>query len=72
MGNTHSGINLTRTSGALDSFVADLGGDIMYEKRCAYILVVLICLPPNKYPQPWLSSISEDGQVSASTWLLSC
>jgi len=33
MGNTHSGFNLTRTSGALDSFVADLGGDIVYEKR---------------------------------------
>jgi len=36
MGNTHSGFNLTRTSGALDSFVADLGGDIVYEKRCLH------------------------------------
>ncbi|KAF5350674.1 hypothetical protein D9756_008730 [Leucocoprinus leucothites] len=32
MGNTHSGFNLTRTTGALDSFVAELGGDIVYEK----------------------------------------
>lgn len=34
MGNAHSGFNLTRTSGALDSFVAELGGDIIYDKRC--------------------------------------
>jgi phosphoinositide-3-kinase regulatory subunit 4 len=33
MGNTHSGFNFTRTSGALDSFVAELGGDIVYDKR---------------------------------------
>jgi phosphoinositide-3-kinase regulatory subunit 4 len=33
MGNVHSGFNLTRTSGALDSFVAELGSEIVYEKR---------------------------------------
>lgn len=33
MGNVHSGTNLTRTAGALDSFVAELGGDIIYDKR---------------------------------------
>ncbi|KAF8639172.1 hypothetical protein AX17_001659 [Amanita inopinata Kibby_2008] len=32
MGNTHSGSTLTRTTGALDSFVAELGGDIIYER----------------------------------------
>ncbi|RDB23837.1 Serine/threonine-protein kinase ppk19 [Hypsizygus marmoreus] len=32
MGNIHSGSTLTRTTGALDSFVAELGGDIIYEK----------------------------------------
>ncbi|KAF4603205.1 Serine/threonine-protein kinase [Pleurotus pulmonarius] len=32
MGNVHSGTNLTRTAGALDSFVAELGGDIIYDK----------------------------------------
>ncbi|KAH6910746.1 other/VPS15 protein kinase [Coprinopsis sp. MPI-PUGE-AT-0042] len=32
MGNAHSGSTFTRTTGALDSFVADLGSDIVYEK----------------------------------------
>ncbi|KIJ16339.1 hypothetical protein PAXINDRAFT_132235 [Paxillus involutus ATCC 200175] len=32
MGNVQSGSTLTRTSGALDSFVTELGGDITYEK----------------------------------------
>ncbi|KAG6334162.1 hypothetical protein ID866_4928 [Astraeus odoratus] len=36
MGNVQSGSTLTRTSGALDSFVAELGGDIIYEKRCRH------------------------------------
>ena len=34
MGNAQS---LTRTSGALDSFVAELGGDVVYERRCVYV-----------------------------------
>ncbi|EPQ51918.1 ARM repeat-containing protein [Gloeophyllum trabeum ATCC 11539] len=32
MGNAQSGSTLTRTGGALDSFVAELGNDIVYEK----------------------------------------
>ncbi|KAG6826329.1 hypothetical protein H0H92_000291 [Tricholoma furcatifolium] len=32
MGNVHSGSTLTRTTGALDSFVAELGGDVVYER----------------------------------------
>ncbi|EAU84150.2 other/VPS15 protein kinase [Coprinopsis cinerea okayama7 len=32
MGNVHSGSTFTRTTGALDSYVADLGTDIIYEK----------------------------------------
>ncbi|KAF9450029.1 ARM repeat-containing protein [Macrolepiota fuliginosa MF-IS2] len=32
MGNAHSAFNLTRTSGALDSFIAELGADIVYDK----------------------------------------
>lgn len=31
MGNAQS---LTRTSGALDSFIAELGPDVVYERRC--------------------------------------
>lgn len=31
--------SLTRTSGALDSFVAELGGDVVYERR--YVVCVL-------------------------------
>ena len=33
MGNVHSGSALTRTTVALDSFVGELGGDIIFEKR---------------------------------------
>lgn len=36
MGNAQSGSTLTRTTGALDSYVAELGGDIVYEKRQAF------------------------------------
>ncbi|KAH7928336.1 ARM repeat-containing protein [Leucogyrophana mollusca] len=32
MGNAQSGSTLTRTSGALDSFVAELGGDVVYDR----------------------------------------
>ncbi|KAL0574075.1 Serine/threonine-protein kinase [Marasmius crinis-equi] len=32
MGNVQSGSTLTRTTGALDSFISELGGDIVYEK----------------------------------------
>ncbi|KAH0578433.1 hypothetical protein H2248_003581 [Termitomyces sp. 'cryptogamus'] len=32
MGNVHSGSTLTRTTGALDSFVAELGVDIIYDR----------------------------------------
>ncbi|KAJ7715595.1 hypothetical protein DFH07DRAFT_862734 [Mycena maculata] len=32
MGNTQSGSTLTRTTAALDSFVAELGADVIYEK----------------------------------------
>ncbi|THU97645.1 ARM repeat-containing protein [Dendrothele bispora CBS 962.96] len=32
MGNVQSGLALTRTTGALDSFISELGNDIVYEK----------------------------------------
>ena len=41
MGNTQSVSTLTRTTGALDSFVAELGGDIVYEKRSATVAEAL-------------------------------
>jgi phosphoinositide-3-kinase, regulatory subunit 4 len=42
MGNTQSASTLTRTTGALDSFVAELAGDIVYEK--GYVTTVGIFL----------------------------
>ena len=36
MGNTQSGYTLTRTAAALDSFISELGPEIVYEKR--YVL----------------------------------
>lgn len=36
MGNTQSGYTLTRTAATLDSFISELGPEIVYEKR--YVL----------------------------------
>ncbi|KAG5644667.1 hypothetical protein DXG03_007966 [Asterophora parasitica] len=65
MGNVHSGSTLTRTTGALDSFVAELGGDIIYEKSLgsARFLKSVKCRHRNGYivikvfikPDPGLS-----------------
>lgn len=43
MGNTHSG-SILRTGGALDSFVAELGSDLIYEKRLVGT-ISLRCMP---------------------------
>ena len=45
MGNTQSGSLLTRTGGALDSFVAELGADVVYERRS--VLLELLRLIAN-------------------------
>ncbi|KAL0061663.1 Serine/threonine-protein kinase [Marasmius tenuissimus] len=61
MGNVQSGSTLTRTTGALDSFISELGGDIVYERslgtarflktvRCRHkngLLVVKIFIKPD-------------------------
>jgi phosphoinositide-3-kinase regulatory subunit 4 len=39
MGNTQSGYTLTRTAATLDSFISELGPEIVYEKR--YVHYVL-------------------------------
>ncbi|KAF9011876.1 other/VPS15 protein kinase [Cyathus striatus] len=51
MGNVHSISSLTRTTGALDSFIADLGGDIVYEKNLgtARFLKAVKCKHQNGY-----------------------
>ncbi|KAK0194518.1 hypothetical protein F5146DRAFT_1036233 [Armillaria mellea] len=51
MGNTQSGSTLTRTTGALDSFVAELGGEILYEKSLgsARFLKTVKCRHSNGY-----------------------
>ncbi|KAJ7253059.1 hypothetical protein B0H12DRAFT_1117273 [Mycena haematopus] len=65
MGNTQSGSTLTRTTAALDSFVAELGTDIIYEKSLgsARFLKTVKCRHHNGYmvikifikPDPGLS-----------------
>ncbi|KAJ3515360.1 hypothetical protein NLJ89_g1813 [Agrocybe chaxingu] len=45
MGNVQSGSALTRTTVALDSFVAELGGDIIFEKRNGYLVVKIFVKP---------------------------
>ena len=35
MGNNHSSSIVTRNAGALDTFVSELGPDVMYDKRYA-------------------------------------
>ncbi|KAJ7842772.1 hypothetical protein B0H13DRAFT_2098330 [Mycena leptocephala] len=51
MGNTQSGSTLTRTTAALDSFVAELGTDIIYEKSLgsARFLKTVKCCHHNGY-----------------------
>ncbi|KAG2366341.1 hypothetical protein BDR07DRAFT_1606901 [Suillus spraguei] len=51
MGNVQSGSTLTRTSGALDSFVTELGGDIVYDKGLnqARFLKTVKCRHRNGY-----------------------
>ncbi|KAJ3716433.1 hypothetical protein C8R42DRAFT_697915 [Lentinula raphanica] len=65
MGNIQSGSTLTRTTGALDSFIAELGGEIFYEKSLgsARFLKTVQCRHQNGYlvvkvfikPDPGLS-----------------
>ncbi|KAF8892933.1 hypothetical protein BD779DRAFT_1798336 [Infundibulicybe gibba] len=65
MGNVQSGSTLTRTTGALDSFIAELGGDIVYDKSLgsARFLKTVKCRHRNGYmvikifikPDPGLS-----------------
>ncbi|KAF9045254.1 hypothetical protein BJ165DRAFT_1476337 [Panaeolus papilionaceus] len=65
MGNVHSGSALTRTTVALDSFIAELGGDIIFEKSLgsARFLKTVKCKHRNGYlvikvfikPDPGLS-----------------
>lgn len=65
MGNVHPGSTLTRTTGALDSFVAELGADVIYEKSIgsARFLKTVKCRHRNGYlvikvfikPDPGLS-----------------
>ncbi|KAF7319485.1 hypothetical protein HMN09_00287300 [Mycena chlorophos] len=51
MGNAHSGSTLTRTTAALDSFVAELGSDIIYDKSLgsARFLKTVKCRHRNSY-----------------------
>ncbi len=64
MGNTQSGSTLTRTTGALDSFVAELGGEILYEKRsvASCILAAIFC---DACPQSGFCTILKDREMSA-------
>ncbi|KAL1709450.1 hypothetical protein EV121DRAFT_252818 [Schizophyllum commune] len=65
MGNVQSGSTLTRTTGALDSFVGELGGDVVYDKSlgAARFLKTVKCRHPNGFlvvkifikPDPGLS-----------------
>ena len=65
MGNAQS---LTRTSGALDLFVAELGGDIVYEGRYAHALSGML-EDIHMHMQSRLRAVSEDGQVSTQEWV---
>ena len=61
MGNAQS---LTRTSGALDSFVVELGGDVVYERRCVFAVGIRSSCTYERV-QPGLSTVLEDGEVPA-------
>ncbi|KAI0822421.1 hypothetical protein BC628DRAFT_1429686 [Trametes gibbosa] len=59
MGNAQS---LTRTSGALDSYVTELGGDVVYERRCA---ISRCCSSgiTHKSSQSWIRTFLEDSRM---------
>lgn len=61
MGNVQSGSTLTRTTAALDSFVAELGGDIIYEKW--YAVSPPVCHSTTQYHKHRPVSLSQDGKV---------
>ena len=54
MGNVHSGSALTRTTVALDSFVGELGGDIIFEKRWGMCHPLISHLNTKSLPQVWV------------------
>ena len=55
MGNVQSGSTLTRTSGALDAFVAELTPDIVYEKRCVGCSLAFVQSRPTASARPAFS-----------------
>ena len=59
---------LTRTSGALDSFVAGLGGDVVYERRCVSLVEISLSCT-YEHVQPALGTGLTDGKVPAQEWL---
>lgn len=68
MGNVHSGSALTRTTVALDSYVAELGGDIIFEKKCVAILFPF-GVPLIRFPKLGFSAIYENCQMPSSEWI---
>lgn len=70
MGNTQSGYPLTRTVAALDSFVSELGSDIVYEKRCVKDVVEgpLTVLISHTGHQPRHLTIPQDSTVYTPQW----
>lgn len=65
MGNTQS---LTRTGGALDSFIADLGSDLVFEKRCdIYGSPVFLSLM--SHSKSWNGAFSEDREMPPPLWI---
>lgn len=70
MGNAHSGSALTRTTVALDSFVSELGGDIIFEKKYVRASRVPQSRLGNSYrSQLGFCTVLEDREMPTSEWL---
>ena len=65
MGNVQSGSALTRTTVALDSYVAELGGDIIFEKKCVPSSFRFVFLSFG-FPKLGFSAIHEDRKMPSS------
>lgn len=66
MGNTVSGPTATRAGGALDSFVSELGSDIVYDKRYAPTRPTSQSSSNfNPCLKSWHIALSQDSQVRA-------
>jgi hypothetical protein len=72
MGNTQSGYTLTRTAATLDSFISELGPEIVYGERYALRLLAPRPSLDDVGSKSWVLTLSEDCSLPTSERSCSC